>query len=126
MAYALTEAGSGSDSAAMRTTARRDGDEYVLNGTKAWTTHGGRADFYKVMARTSEDRNGISCFLVPGDVDGLTADHPEHKMGMTGSPTATMSMSVLIHRDWLASKATSLSGMSNGIRWSPPRRLPWR
>jgi hypothetical protein len=89
-AYCLSEPHAGSDPAAMRTTARLDGDEYVLNGTKAWTTHGGRADFYKVMARTSDDRNGISCFLVPGDAPGLTADSPEHKMGMTGSPTATM------------------------------------
>jgi len=89
-AYCLSEPHAGSDPAAMRTTARRDGDEYVLNGTKAWTTHGGRADFYKVMARTSDDRKGISCFLVPGDAPGLTADSPEHKMGMTGSPTATM------------------------------------
>jgi alkylation response protein AidB-like acyl-CoA dehydrogenase len=89
-AYCLSEPHAGSDPAAMRTTARRDGDEYILNGAKAWTTHGGRADFYKVMARTSDDRNGISCFLVPGDAPGLTADQPEHKMGMTGSPTATM------------------------------------
>jgi alkylation response protein AidB-like acyl-CoA dehydrogenase len=94
-AYCLSEPHAGSDPAAMRTTARLDGDEYVLNGTKAWTTHGGRADFYKVMARTSDDRGagrgeGISCFLVPGDAPGLTADSPEHKMGMTGSPTATM------------------------------------
>jgi alkylation response protein AidB-like acyl-CoA dehydrogenase len=64
-AYCLSEAHAGSDPAAMRTTARRDGDDYVLNGAKAWTTHGGHADFYKVMARTSDDRNGISCFLVP-------------------------------------------------------------
>jgi len=89
-AYCLSESHAGSDPAAMRTTARREGDEYVINGAKAWTTHGGRADFYKVMARTSEDRNGISCFLVPADTPGLTADSPEHKMGMTGSPTATM------------------------------------
>jgi alkylation response protein AidB-like acyl-CoA dehydrogenase len=92
-AYCLSEPHAGSDPAAMRTTARRDGDEYVLNGAKAWTTHGGQADFYKVMARTAGepgDRNGISCFLVPGDSPGLTADTPEHKMGMTGSPTATM------------------------------------
>ena len=53
-AYCLSEAHAGSDPAAMRTTARRDGDDYVLNGAKAWTTHGGHADFYKVMARTSE------------------------------------------------------------------------
>ncbi|MGY2875847.1 alkylation response protein AidB-like acyl-CoA dehydrogenase [Marmoricola sp. URHA0025 HA25] len=89
-AYCLSEPHAGSDPAAMRTTARRDGGEYVITGTKAWTTHGGRADFYKVMARTSDDRNGISCFLVPGDAPGLRADPAEHKMGMTGSPTATM------------------------------------
>ena len=89
-AYCLSEAHAGSDPAAMKTTARRDGDSYVLNGAKAWTTHGGNADFYKVMARTSDDRNGISCFLVPADTDGLTADPPERKMGLTGSSTATM------------------------------------
>ncbi|MBO9524335.1 MAG: acyl-CoA dehydrogenase family protein [Nocardioidaceae bacterium] len=89
-AYCLSEPHAGSDPAAMRTKAVRDGDEYVINGTKAWTTHGGKADFYKVMARTSDDRNGISCFLVPADTPGLTADSPEHKMGLTGSPTATM------------------------------------
>ncbi|HXH77226.1 acyl-CoA dehydrogenase family protein [Nocardioides sp.] len=89
-AYCLSEAHAGSDPAAMRTTARRDGDSYVLNGAKAWTTHGGHADFYKVMARTSDDRNGISCFLVPADTEGLTADPPERKMGLTGSATATM------------------------------------
>jgi alkylation response protein AidB-like acyl-CoA dehydrogenase len=89
-AYCLSEAHAGSDPAAMRATAKRDGDSYVLNGAKAWTTHGGQADFYKVMARTSDDRNGISCFLVPADVDGLSADAPERKMGLTGSATATM------------------------------------
>jgi alkylation response protein AidB-like acyl-CoA dehydrogenase len=89
-AYCLSEPHAGSDPAAMRTTARRDGDDYVLNGAKAWVTHGGQADFYKVMARTSDARNGISCFLVPADTPGLTADHPERKMGLTGSTTATM------------------------------------
>ncbi len=89
-AYCLSEAHAGSDPAAMRTTARRDGDDYVINGAKAWTTHGGHADFYKVMARTSDDRNGISCFLVPADAEGLVADPPERKMGLTGSATATM------------------------------------
>jgi alkylation response protein AidB-like acyl-CoA dehydrogenase len=89
-AYCLSEPHAGSDPAAMTTRARRDGDEYVLNGAKAWTTHGGHADFYKVMARTSDERNGISCFLVPADTAGLTADPPEHKMGLTGSATATM------------------------------------
>ena len=92
-AYCLSEPHAGSDPAAMRTTARRDGDSYVLNGAKAWTTHGGHADFYKVMARTSGepgDRSGISCFLVPADAEGLSADPPERKMGLTGSATATM------------------------------------
>ncbi len=89
-AYCLSEAHAGSDPAAMRTTARRDGDSWVINGAKAWTTHGGQADFYKVMARTSDDRNGISCFLVPADTPGLAADPPERKMGLTGSATATM------------------------------------
>ncbi|WP_372733741.1 acyl-CoA dehydrogenase family protein [Nocardioides sp.] len=89
-AYCLSEPHAGSDPAAMRTTARRDGDEWVIKGTKAWTTHGGFADFYKVMARTSEDRNGISCFLVPADAPGLSANPPEKKMGLTGSTTTAM------------------------------------
>ncbi|MFI6457709.1 acyl-CoA dehydrogenase family protein [Streptosporangium amethystogenes] len=89
-AYCLSEAHAGSDPAAMRTRAVRDGDDYVLDGAKAWTTHGGHADFYQVMARTSDDRKGISCFLVPADAEGLSADPPERKMGLTGSATATV------------------------------------
>ena len=92
-AYCLSEPHAGSDPAAMTTRAVRDGDAYVITGAKAWTTHGGEADFYKVMARTAGetgDRNGISCFLVPGDSDGLTADPPERKMGLTASRTSTM------------------------------------
>ncbi|MEU0312032.1 acyl-CoA dehydrogenase family protein [Nocardioides sp. NPDC006273] len=90
-AYCLSEAHAGSDPAAMRTRAVRDGDDYVLTGAKAWTTHGGKADFYKVMARTSDDgARGISCFLVPADTPGLTADNPEQKMGLMSSTTATM------------------------------------
>ncbi|MHC9045177.1 acyl-CoA dehydrogenase family protein [Microbacterium saperdae] len=89
-AYCLSEAHAGSDPAAMRTRAVRDGEEYVINGAKAWTTHGGKADFYKVMARTGEGSRGISCFLVPADTPGLSADHPERKMGLMSSTTATM------------------------------------
>ncbi|MBC7594898.1 MAG: acyl-CoA dehydrogenase family protein [Kineosporiaceae bacterium] len=90
-AYCLSEAHAGSDPAAMRTKAVRDGDFYVINGAKAWTTHGGQADFYKVMARTSDDgARGISCFLVPADTEGLESDPPEGKMGLTGSHTTTM------------------------------------
>jgi alkylation response protein AidB-like acyl-CoA dehydrogenase len=89
-AYSLSEPHAGSDPAAMTTRAVRDGDDYVITGTKAWTTHGGHADYYKVMARTSDERGGISCFLVPADTAGLTADPPERKMGLMGSTTATM------------------------------------
>ena len=89
-AYCLSEPHAGSDPAAMRTRARRDGDDWVISGAKAWTTHGGHADFYKVMARTGDGRGDISCLLVPADAEGLVADPPEHKMGLTGSATATM------------------------------------
>ncbi len=92
-AYSLSEAHAGSDPAAIATTARRDGTDYVINGSKAWVTHGGKADFYKIMARTSGapgDRDGISCFLVPADTPGLVADSPEKKMGLTGSTTASL------------------------------------
>jgi alkylation response protein AidB-like acyl-CoA dehydrogenase len=90
-AYCLSEPDAGSDPGAMRTRAVRDDEAYVLDGVKAWVTHGGHADFYTAMARTSEARSGgISCFLVPADSEGLTADRPEDKMGLTGSVTATM------------------------------------
>jgi len=90
-AYCLSESHAGSDPAAMRTTAVRDGGDYVLTGEKAWVTHGGHADFYKVMARTSDHRSrGISCFLVPADSEGLSAAPPERKMGLTAQATATM------------------------------------
>ncbi|MFE7228339.1 acyl-CoA dehydrogenase family protein [Nocardioides sp. NPDC057577] len=90
-AYCLSEAHAGSDPSAMRTKAVRDGADYVISGAKAWTTHGGQADFYKVMARTSDDGGrGISCFLVPAESDGLSADVPESKMGLMSSTTATM------------------------------------
>jgi alkylation response protein AidB-like acyl-CoA dehydrogenase len=89
-AYCLSEPHAGSDPAAMRTRAVRDGEDWVLTGAKAWTTHGGHADFYTVMARTGDGRGDISCFLVPASAEGLTADAPERKMGLTGSATATM------------------------------------
>ncbi|MFC6093285.1 acyl-CoA dehydrogenase family protein [Saccharothrix lopnurensis] len=90
--YALSESHAGSDAAALSTRAARDGGEYVVNGTKAWITHAGVADFYTLMARTSDDGGrGISCFLAPGRVEGLTAAPPERKMGLTGSTTAQLS-----------------------------------
>jgi alkylation response protein AidB-like acyl-CoA dehydrogenase len=87
-AYCLSEPQAGSDAAALRTRAVRDGDEYVVDGTKAWITHGGIADFYNVLVRTGQDGpRGISCLLVPGDTPGLAAAPPERKMGLTGSVT---------------------------------------
>jgi hypothetical protein len=89
--YCLSEADAGSDPAAMRARARRDGDGYRLTGAKAWVTHGGEADFYTVFARTSDDRTrGVSCFLVPADAPGIAAQAPERKMGLTASTTATV------------------------------------
>lgn len=90
-AYCLSEPASGSDAASLRTRAVRDGDEWVIDGTKAWITHGGVADFYTVLARTGDPgARGITAFLVPGDAEGLTAATPERKMGMKGSPTAQL------------------------------------
>ena len=87
-AYCLSEPHSGSDAAAMTTRATREGDDYVVRGTKAWISHGGQADFYALMARTSDSGSrGITCFLVPGDTPGLAAAPPERKMGLSGSPT---------------------------------------
>jgi alkylation response protein AidB-like acyl-CoA dehydrogenase len=88
-AYCLSEPESGSDAAALTTRAVADGDDYVVNGTKAWITHGGVADFYNLMVRTSDDGpKGISCLLVDAETPGLSAAAPEHKMGGNSSPTA--------------------------------------
>src|SRR6201999_685843 len=102
--YCLSEAEAGSDPAAMRTRAVRDGEAFRVTGSKAWVTHGGEADFYTLFARTSEERSrGISCFLVPGDAPGLTTQAPERKMGLTGSTTATLDYdSVQLAADRLA------------------------
>ncbi|MDT0572434.1 acyl-CoA dehydrogenase family protein [Streptomyces sp. DSM 3412] len=92
-AYCLSEPSSGSDAASLRTKAVRDGEDWVISGTKAWITHGGVADFYTVMARTGGEGSGsrgITAFLVPGDAEGLSAAAPEKKMGMKGSPTAQL------------------------------------
>jgi hypothetical protein len=110
--YCLSEADAGSDPGAMRTRATPTGGDgsavggpargdgsgerggapgWSVSGSKAWVTHGGEADFYTLFARTSEERSrGISCFLVPGDAPGLSAQAAERKMGLTGSTTATL------------------------------------
>ncbi len=93
-AYCLSEPSSGSDAAALRTSAQPAGSEFVINGTKAWISHAGQADFYTVFARTSgqpegrERAKGISCFHVPAQIPGVRPGEPEHKMGMRSSVTA--------------------------------------
>ncbi|HKB93662.1 MAG TPA: acyl-CoA dehydrogenase family protein [Gaiellaceae bacterium] len=91
-AYALTEAGSGSDSAAMRTTARRDGDEYVLNGSKRFITNASVANLYTVFAKTDPDAGhaGISAFVVEADTPGFSVSRLEPKMGISGSTTGEL------------------------------------
>ncbi|MBU8810748.1 acyl-CoA dehydrogenase family protein [Mycolicibacterium goodii] len=88
-AYSLSEPQAGSDAAALRCAAKRDGDSFVLNGSKAWITHGGRADFYTLFARTGDGSKGVSCFLVPGDLPGLSFGKPEEKMGLHAVPTTS-------------------------------------
>ena len=88
-AYCLSEPQSGSDAAALVTSAVREGEDYVVNGTKAWITHGGVADFYELMVRTSDDGpRGVSCLLADATTPGLSAAPPERKMGAWSSPTA--------------------------------------
>jgi alkylation response protein AidB-like acyl-CoA dehydrogenase len=90
-AYALSESHAGSDPASMRTRAVRDGDSYVVNGTKAWITHAGVADFYTMMVRTADTPSEhISCLLVDGETPGLSAARPERTMGLTGSVVAQL------------------------------------
>ncbi len=89
--YSLSEASAGSDAAALQTKARRDGSAYRINGTKAWVTHGGQADYYDVFVRTSDDGSrGISVLLVDAATPGLTPLPPERKMGLRGSPTSQL------------------------------------
>ncbi len=91
-AYALTESGSGSDSAAMRSTARREGDEYVLNGSKRFITNAGVAQLYTVFAKTDPDagHSGISAFVVEAETPGFEVARIEPKMGIKGSTTGEL------------------------------------
>src|SRR4249919_2222969 len=89
IAYALTESGSGSDSAAMRTEAKREGDEYVLNGSKRFITNAGVAELYTVFAKTDPEAGhaGISAFVVEASAPGFEVGRIESKMGIKGSTT---------------------------------------
>ncbi|KGI67095.1 acyl-CoA dehydrogenase family protein [Mycolicibacterium rufum] len=86
-AYSLSEPQAGSDAAALTCKATAVDGGYRITGSKAWITHGGIADFYDLFARTGEGSQGISCFLVPGDTEGLTFGKPEEKMGLHAIPT---------------------------------------
>jgi len=92
-AFALTEPSSGSDAAALKTSAKRHGDEFVLNGTKVFITGVGHAGMYLVFARTDAAQPGaagVSCFIVPGDAEGLKTGQVFTKMGLNGSPTGEL------------------------------------
>jgi alkylation response protein AidB-like acyl-CoA dehydrogenase len=90
--YALSEREAGSDAASMRTRAKADGDDWILNGTKCWITNGGRSTWYTVMAVTDPDRgaNGISAFMVHKDDEGFSVGPKEKKLGIKGSPTTEL------------------------------------
>jgi alkylation response protein AidB-like acyl-CoA dehydrogenase len=91
-AFALSEAEAGSDPGAMLTTARRDGDDWVINGAKAWITNSGIADFYCVFAVTDRDvshSRGITAFVVEADRPGFSVGKLEHKLGIRASPTGS-------------------------------------
>jgi hypothetical protein len=86
--YCLTEPGSGSDAASLRTTATREGDDYIINGSKAFISGAGDTDALVVMLRTGgEGARGISTVLVPGDAPGITYGKKEEKMGWNAQPT---------------------------------------
>ena len=90
--YALSEREAGSDAAAMRTRAKADGDDWILNGSKCWITNGGKSSWYTVMAVSDPDKgaNGISAFMVHIDDEGFTVGPKERKLGIKGSPTTEL------------------------------------
>ncbi len=112
-AYALTEAGSGSDSAAMRTEARRDNGEYVLNGSKRFITNAAVASLYTVFAKTdpSQRHAGISAFVVESDTPGFEVARLEPKMGISGSTTGELTFT-----DCRVPEANRLGAEGDGFR----------
>jgi acyl-CoA dehydrogenase len=89
-AFALSEPGAGSDPAGMITTARRDGDDWVISGSKAWISNCGIADFYIVFALSEAEERRITAFIVESDRPGLSTGKLEHKLGIRGSPTGEL------------------------------------
>ena len=87
--YCLTEPGSGSDAAALKTSAKRDGDDYIVNGGKQFISGAGVNDVYVTMVRTSDDgAKGVTCLVIEKDMDGMSFGSPERKLGWNASPTA--------------------------------------
>ncbi len=86
-AFSLSEAGAGSDASSIQCQAKLRDNQYILNGTKTWVTNGGEADLYLVMARTTEGRAGVSCFIIEKNSHGFTFGKTERKMGLHSSPT---------------------------------------
>jgi acyl-CoA dehydrogenase len=93
-AFCLTEANSGSDAASLRSRARRDGDDWLLEGQKVWITSGGQAQTYLVMARSNDERGarGISCFVLEKGMAGLSFGKPEEKLGLHAAHTTTVNL----------------------------------
>jgi acyl-CoA dehydrogenase family member 9 len=93
-AFCLTEPSSGSDAASIKTSAVKEGDSWVLNGTKIWITNGGIADFFTVFAKTTspDERKGLSAFIVTRDMPGVTTGPHEDKLGIRASSTTTVSL----------------------------------
>ncbi len=112
--YCLTEPGAGSDAASLKTSARRDGDDYVLNGAKAFISGAGFSDVYVVMARTADTgAKGVSTFVVGKDVSGLSFGKPEDKMGWRAQPTAAV-----IFDDVRVPASRRLGGEGEGFRYA--------
>jgi acyl-CoA dehydrogenase len=112
--YCLTEPGSGSDAAALKTSARRDGDHYVLNGTKQFISGAGYNDVYVVMVRTGEDKTkGVTCIVVDKDTPGLSFGAPEKKLGWNASPTAQV-----IFEDCRVPVANRVGAEGDGFRFA--------
>ncbi|KIU28329.1 acyl-CoA dehydrogenase [Sphingomonas melonis] len=110
--YCLTEPGSGSDAAALKTSARRDGDDFVLNGTKQFISGAGYNDVYVVMVRTGEEKSrGISALVVEKDTPGLSFGAPEKKLGWNASPTAQV-----IFEDCRVPAANLVGGEGEGFK----------
>lgn len=110
--YCLTEPGSGSDAAALKTAARRDGDHYVLNGTKQFISGAGANEIYVVMVRTGEDGpKGISCVVLEKDMPGVSFGAQEKKLGWHSQPTAQ-----LILEDVRVPAENLLGGEGDGFR----------